>query len=90
MLYVPAFEIAKHKNINVYEALSSVLAAAERLLTIYGISAKRTSGWGTAEIKKWTVFQAGKSPLEEASFDRFKDQLKVILETRQRGESNGK
>jgi len=35
------------------EVLRELLEAIETLLTTYGISAKRTVGWGTAEIKKW-------------------------------------
>lgn len=90
LLYVPAPEIAKRKDIDVYEALCFVLAAAEKLITTYGISAKRTSGWGTAEINEWKVFEVGKKPEKIESFDQFKEQLKGIFETRQRGEVNGK
>ncbi|WP_024119321.1 RAMP superfamily CRISPR-associated protein [Thermus thermophilus] len=38
------------------EVLPKLLAAIEALLTTYGISAKRTAGWGTAEITKWRAF----------------------------------
>lgn len=38
------------------EALPKLLEAVETLLTIYGISAKRTVGWGTARIEKWDAF----------------------------------
>lgn len=35
------------------------LQAIETLLTNYGISAKRTVGWGTARITKWKVYHNG-------------------------------
>ncbi|MGC8876852.1 RAMP superfamily CRISPR-associated protein [Thermus sp.] len=38
------------------EALPKLLKALEDLLTIYGISAKRTVGWGTARIMRWRAF----------------------------------
>jgi CRISPR-associated protein Cmr2 len=41
------------------EALPKLLAAGKVLLTTYGISAKRTVGWGTAEIKKWQAWRTG-------------------------------
>ncbi|MDI6631851.1 RAMP superfamily CRISPR-associated protein [Candidatus Solincola sp.] len=41
-----------------------LLEAIEALLTTYGISAKRTVGWGTAKILKWRVYRKGKEPQE--------------------------
>ncbi len=38
------------------EFLPKLLEAIEDLLTTYGISAKRTVGWGTAKIIKWRAF----------------------------------
>jgi len=38
------------------EVLPKLLEAIEALLTTYGISAKRTVGWGTAEVGKWRAF----------------------------------
>jgi len=38
------------------EWLPKLLEAIEDLLTRYGISAKRTVGWGTAEIKQWRAW----------------------------------
>ncbi len=49
------------------KVLSRLLEAIETLLTTYGISAKRTVGWGTAEIKKWRAWKKDKSPAEAAS-----------------------
>lgn len=45
--------------------LPKLLDAIEALLTTYGISAKRTVGWGTAEIREWKAFRKGR---ESVSF----------------------
>ncbi|WP_205880839.1 RAMP superfamily CRISPR-associated protein [Limisphaera ngatamarikiensis] len=39
------------------EVLHHLLEAIETMLTVYGVSAKRTVGWGTAEIKKWRAWK---------------------------------
>ncbi len=35
--------------------LANLTRAIEKLLTVYGFSAKRTAGWGLAEIQSWSV-----------------------------------
>lgn len=90
LLYAPHPGVVKPKNIDVHEALNCLLTATERLLTVYGISAKRTSGWGTTKIKSWKTLQTGKDPIEESSLNLFKDKFKVIFETRLGGELDGK
>jgi len=37
------------------ETLAKLIQAIEKLLTVYGFSAKRTGGWGLAEIQSWSV-----------------------------------
>lgn len=44
------------------EVLPKLLEATEKLLATYGISAKRTVGWGTAEILAWRVYRKGQEP----------------------------
>ncbi len=44
--------------------LPKLLEAIETLLTIYGISAKRTVGWGTAKITGWQAFRNGQQPVK--------------------------
>jgi len=39
------------------DALGQLIDSIEILLTTYGISAKRTVGWGTAKIDKWKGFK---------------------------------
>ena len=56
------------------EWLPKLLEAIEDLLTRYGISAKRTVGWGTAEIKKWRAWRDNQ-PIEADSRDELVHKL---------------
>lgn len=47
--------------------LPHLLDAIEQLLAQYGISAKRTVGWGTAKITNWLAWGKGKEPVERGS-----------------------
>ena len=51
VLYAPA-PGATSANVNRQKALLLLLDAVEALITEYGFSAKRTSGWGVATITK--------------------------------------
>ncbi len=60
------------------EWLPKLLQAIENLLTRYGISAKRTVGWGTAEIKKlkaWRKDTPADKPIEAVSRDELLTEL---------------
>jgi CRISPR-associated protein Cmr2 len=46
------------------EVIPKLLEAIETLLTTYGISAKRTVGWGTAKITEWKAYRKGQDPLQ--------------------------
>jgi len=63
LLYAPS--PGMKSDVKPQEVLSKLLEAIETLLTNYGISAKRTVGWGTAEIKKWRAYKKGKEPVGE-------------------------
>lgn len=67
LLYAPWPGI-KHKQ-EPEEVLPKLLEAIEVLLTTYGISAKRTVGWGTAEIKKWRAFHKTHGSVEKDNRD---------------------
>jgi CRISPR-associated protein Cmr2 len=41
------------------DTFRNLFAATEKLLTVYGFSAKRTAGWGMATIKAWRVAGGG-------------------------------
>jgi len=47
---------------NPEEVLPELLKAIEELFTAYGISAKRTAGWGTARICSWKAYHKGRDP----------------------------
>lgn len=51
LLYAPLPGIAQQP-----EAVRQLLSAAEKLLTVYGVSAKRTAGWGTATVQRWRSY----------------------------------
>jgi len=51
------------------EVLPKLLEAIEKLLTTYGISAKRTVGWGTARIEKWRAFHKTGGTVKKDSRD---------------------
>lgn len=58
LLYAPHPRVAEISAMRT--ALLNLVSATEKLLTEYGISAKRTAGWGTAEIKKCIAYRKGK------------------------------
>lgn len=60
------------------EWLPSLLQAIENLLTQYGISAKRTVGWGTAEITKWRAWRKDTPDGQPIEADSREDLLKQL------------
>jgi CRISPR-associated protein Cmr2 len=54
-------------NADPQKVLPELLEAVEVLLTTYGISAKRTVGWGTAEIKEWRAYRKGLAEPKKAT-----------------------
>ena len=61
------------------DVIPKLLEAVEDLLTNYGISAKRTVGWGTAKIEKWRTFHKTNGSSEKASRDEFWEEVKRWL-----------
>jgi len=59
------------------DALQKLLDAAEQLLTVYGFSAKRTAGWGIAEVIKARA--NGGEWKQENPLQELKDQLATLL-----------
>lgn len=57
ILYAPLPGMAS--GLSLRSVLSLLLEAIEVLLTIYGISAKRTTGWGAARITSWGISRMG-------------------------------
>lgn len=74
-LYAPLPGASARDGIQPESAIDRLLDAIEALLEVYGISAKRTSGWGTAKVNRRTAYRRGKEPITESSLSRFKAQL---------------
>lgn len=58
-------------------ALRNLFLAIEVLLTHYGISAKRTAGWGTAQINQWHI--STKSRMSSGDLTTALSQLETLL-----------
>lgn len=67
LLYAPWPGMKEPKGLDRKQAIQNLLEAIEQLLTIYGISAKRTVGWGTAKIKLWKAYRKGNGQVSAES-----------------------
>lgn len=79
LLYAPLPGAAERIDVEPVKALCYLLEAIESLLTSYGISAKRTGGWGTAKIEGWKAFMRDQHPIEERSISDFKESIQSLL-----------
>ncbi len=61
------------------DVLPKLLEAIEALLTTYGISAKRTVGWGTARIERWRAFHQTHGRVEKAQREELWEVIKDWL-----------
>jgi CRISPR-associated protein Cmr2 len=62
--------------------LSPLLESIEQLLRKYGVSAKRTVGWGTAEIGMWRGWWKEQQPIEASSRKEFQKQIEQWLKVK--------
>lgn len=76
LLYAPLPGAARPTGVKPEEAIERMLDAVENLLTTYGISAKRTAGWGTASVDSWTARRQGQPPIHEPSLVDLTTKLK--------------
>ncbi|GIU92128.1 MAG: hypothetical protein KatS3mg011_1034 [Acidimicrobiia bacterium] len=60
LLYAPLPRQVPEDGIDPQHALGTLLDATDKLLSVYGFSAKRTAGWGLAKVDKWLV-RSGKT-----------------------------
>jgi len=67
LLYAPLPGAGQRDGVSPSEAIEKLLEAIEQLLTAYGISAKRTVGWGTAKIKEWKVYRKDGQPIQKTN-----------------------
>lgn len=77
LLYAPHPGAATRDKVDPSKALCNLLDVTETLLVSYGISAKRTAGWGTAKIEVWKAFKRNQSPIEKSSLPDFKDAVQT-------------
>ena len=54
LLYAPLPGEIENDKVKPIDFIDSLIDSIRALLETYGISAKRTAGWGTARIEKWT------------------------------------
>lgn len=78
LLYAPLPGAALRDGVKPGEALLKLCDAAEQLLTVYGFSAKRTAGWGIAELTGARV--NGGQWQEENPLQKLKDELQKLYE----------
>jgi len=84
LLYAPLPGASRRDRVQPEEVICKLLAAVQALLETYGISAKRTAGWGTAEIKIWRAFRAGECK-ESKGIEEFKEIISDLFQ--QEGEA---
>jgi CRISPR-associated protein Cmr2 len=77
LLYAPAPGRAEAQQVDSADALGRLLEATRRLLTVYGFSAKRTAGWGIAEIQSGEIRSQTKS--KKGTVDDLKAALREII-----------
>jgi len=77
LLYAPVPGSARRSGVDPTEALGRLMDAIEALLTSYGISAKRTAGWGTASIGQWKLYRLGEIPCSKDN----KEEAYLVLQS---------
>lgn len=77
LLYAPLPGDGGRESAERIDALQKLLDAAEQLLTVYGFSAKRTAGWGIAEVTKARA--NGGEWKQENPIQKLKDELASLL-----------
>lgn len=77
LLYAPLPRGGVRDGVEPIDALRNLLDATEQLLTVYGFSAKRTAGWGIAEV---TGARANGGEWEQENpIQKLKDKLPAVL-----------
>src|SRR5579875_248862 len=77
LLYAPLPGAVQRDGVKPADALQKLLDAAEQILTVYGFSAKRTAGWGIAEVIGARA--NGGEWKQENPLQGLKDQLATLL-----------
>lgn len=79
LLYAPLSGSPARDGVQPQEAIERLLEAIEDLLVHYGISAKRTVGWGTAKISEWKAYKKGKQPIQSPNRNELWSELEEWL-----------
>lgn len=79
LLYAPLPGAPEPDGIKPSEVIEKLLDATKSLLTTYGISAKRTVGWGTAKIERWKGIVKDRTPTEKTALQEFKEALRAWI-----------
>lgn len=80
LLYAPFPGRTLMDDVEPREAVEELLDAVHALLTVYGFSAKRTAGWGVAQVDQWMVCGVGSEALICNDLSRIKDELPNLLQ----------
>jgi len=67
LLYAPLPGAGARDRVRPEQAIDRLLDAIGALLTRYGISAKRTAGWGAARVDECRAHRKGREPLREST-----------------------
>lgn len=76
LLYAPLPGAAVRDKVMPEEAIEHLVDAIQTLLTTYGISAKRTAGWGTASVRRWTARRNGQPAIQASALADFKAKVR--------------
>jgi CRISPR-associated protein Cmr2 len=85
LLYAPLAGAAVRDRVQPEHAIGRLLDAVEALLTRYGISAKRTAGWGAARVDRCKAHRKGRPPLRQRSLLALKTALRSSSEPEKSG-----
>ncbi len=78
LLYAPFPGQAERDKVRSADVMEKLIDAVESLLQVYGISAKRTAGWGAAKISGWEGFPGSGKPFEAKTPADFIKELKKL------------
>ncbi len=80
LLYAPLPGHSDRDGVKPKDAVSRLLEAVEKLLTVYGFSAKRTAGWGLAKVDTWRIARNAETS-QEGDLATVKAELPELLRT---------
>jgi len=76
LLYAPLPREVENDKVKPVYVIANLIDGITALLETYGISAKRTAGWGTARIDMWTGFVKEYSWIEKEKAENFKKEMR--------------